>query len=329
MLLASAFLLLTNVSPDSAELSGKRWQDVVAAVPSEESANELPAWPATREVEITRVEEAGASGLRIRAKWTLRSLAAKPYADRLLGPNTRVLSATFNGKPATLIRTRAGVFVFGEVRGVATVEVEAWVDADPVREVAELSLLPAVSGNLQVHAPGYRATLLAGASSKPAIRGRRGFLAGDGILKLALASAEEPPEAVETLAVARVGLGLTVGDAAVRGRSRVVWEVRRGELSTVSLETANLGRDLEVTGAGIREVRRADGRIDIDLQAPSRDRVEVELKWSTPVEAGTESRTAFPTVLPAGSYRTETAVQIARDGEVEALPALSGWAART
>lgn len=322
MYLAPLLLLLGITPPDAVELSGERWREMVAATQTDDGVH--VAWPAARDVVVTRVEADG--GLLVRATWKLRALGKRPYADRLLGPGARVLSATFNGKPATLANTGSGIYIFGEVDREATVALEAFVEADPLREAVTLELLPAVRGQVRVEAEGYRPKLLAGASNRPAIRVARGFLAGDERLSLELeADTSQQPADTQALAVARVGMGLTVGDAAIRGRARVLWEVRRGELSQVSLNLQGLGDDLEVRGTAIRETRRAGDQLTIVLQAPSRDRIEVELQWSTPVGSGTETRAELPKIEPTQSYRTQTAVQLARSGEVEALPQLPGW----
>ncbi len=320
---AAIVCLMAVLPPDAVEMSGTRYAELVAG--HTDDGAERVAWPMSRKVVITRVE-GSEGGLRIRATWTMRALGRLPYADRLLGPGARVVSATFNGKPATLINSRTGIYIFGEVDKRATIELDAYLDADPVRQPVAIEMLPAVTGSVDIEAEGHRPTLLAGARGQPAIRVHRQFLAGDERLKLSLESPREPATGeVQALAVARVGMGLTVGDAAIRGRARVVWEVRRGELGSVSLNIQNLGDDLEVTGPAIREVRRQNGQVNIDFQAPIRDRVEVELSWSRPVSSGTESRAELPRVEPMASYRTEAAVQLARSGEVEAVPSLSGW----
>ncbi|MCA9697409.1 MAG: hypothetical protein KC431_07780, partial [Myxococcales bacterium] len=136
---------------------------------------------------------------------------------------------------------------------------------------------------------------------------------------------DDGDEGEAPLAVAQSALGLTFGDGEVRGRAHLSWLLRRGRLDRVSIDSAGLGRDLEVTGANVHEWTREGDSITIILKEPSDGRIDVDLSWTQAVPGGDEARLAAPRLSPGQAYRSESYMQIARDGDLEVLPALSGW----
>jgi hypothetical protein len=159
------------------------------------------------------------------------------------------------------------------------------------------------------------------------IRGE--FWTGAARLDLSFAAAPTSPATRATVVVARAGLGLTVGDAELRGKARLVWEVRQGTIDAVDFTATGTGADLEIKGTGVRAVQRSGDGVHVELQAPVAGRLELALTWTVPVAKTAESRAPLPQVTFTDVFRSEAALQLARDGEVEAVPDLAGWTPTT
>lgn len=317
-MLLAVLLALAGPPADTVELAGERHRELTAR-PVEASPG---PWAERRSLTIAPAE----GGLQIRGRWQIRSFGTGWFSGQLFGPTPglRVIAATWNGQPAALRVDDSGGTIAGRVQGSAEVVVEAFVPGDPARGAVALKWLPAVRGRIEAAAPEglVPAVKIDGA---PALAVGGAFAGGAGAIDLAFEAPPRPAEGRPPVVVARVGIGLTVGEAELRGRARAVWEVRQGELSAVELQTAGLGGDLEVTGPNVRAWARAGESVRVELQAPVRDRVELELRWTTPIGRSAESRASVPTIAPAGVFRSETALQLARDGEVEAVPEAPGW----
>ena len=312
MLLALVLALVASPA-GSVEVRGERLRELRAR--SIEAAAPAP-WVERRALVVVPSE----GGLQIRGRWWIRALKPGWFAGELFAdtPGLRVVSARWGAAPAALQVEGGGATLAGEVRGTVEVKVEAFVPGDPARTPLTLKLLPAVSGTIAVQAPeGLRPALRA--DDAPLLAIDETHWSGARSLELsfvtpATPAADRPPVVV-----------VTVGDAALRGRARAVWEVRQGEVESVTLAAAGLGDDLEVTGANVRAFAREGGQLRVELQAPVRDRVEVELRWSAPIGKGAQSRADMPSIVPAGVFHSEVALQLARDGEVEAIPEAPGW----
>ncbi|MCY1008889.1 hypothetical protein OV079_25690 [Nannocystis pusilla] len=319
MLLA---LVLALVAPPSgsAEIAGERYREWTK--PPVEAAAPAP-WVARRELSFQPVE----GGLQLRGRWTIKSFGTGWFSGELFAdaPALRVVSARWGAAPATLKVDAAGAMtVTGKVAGSVELTVEAFVPGDPTREAVALKLLPAVRGTIEAAAPsGLAPALRVDGEAALAVREKQ----WSGAREVALSFVTPPAPAADRppVVVAKVGIGVTVGDAELRGRARAVWEVRQGEVSTLALETAGLGADLDVVGANVRGFTREGDRVRVKLQAPVRDRVELELRWSQAIGKAAESRVSLPKVAPVDVFHSEVALQLARDGEVEAVPEAPGW----
>ncbi len=317
----------------------------------------VPAWAAERAVSVTPV----ADGVLLRARWTLRSLAPRAwFSGQVLGdmPGLRVEAVLWDGKPAATAVGPGGVTVTGQVSGRAVIEVVAFVPGDPVRAALRLALLPASRGELEVSAPaglvptlqveGAGAPIERGAPrvlARPAARGAapagtggavgasvgpaedapRRFLTAAAAIDLSFGAAPEAVADAAAVVVARAGLGLTIGDAELRGHGRLVWELRRGAVSALQFSLTGIPADAAVTGAGVRAVERSGDVVRVSLQGPVSTRQELELRWSVAIGPATESRVALPQVRFDEVFRAEASLQLARDGEVEAVPEATGW----
>ncbi len=243
------------------------------------------------------------------------------------------------------------VTVAGRVSGRAVLEVVAFVPGDPLKTPVALRVMPATRGEVVASAPAGLVPLLRastdtgdGRDPAPLLPAKAGgaasagpgaastgvdvastFLGAAAVIDLSFGTPPAAPGTDTAVVVARAGLGLTVGDAELRGRGRLVWELRRGSVSSVSFTTAGIGADLEVTGPGVREVQRSGDQVNVLLQAPVSGRLELALRWTSPIGKAAESRVALPQIRFAEVFRAEASLQLARDGEVEAVPEAQGW----
>jgi hypothetical protein len=262
--------------------------------------------------------------LRVRATWVIESWEPAWWARAINTSGLRVERATWNGRPAVWAADDRGTWVLGEVAGRTTLTIEGTYDGDPTRGLT-LDLEPALAGT--VAWDPLVGKDLAGLEG----RIESGILTASSLL---LAGREIPivvgppvPRARDrrTLAQATVGIGLTVGDGTVEGRARVVWRVRQGQLTRVAVRVSGVGADLSASGPQVARSRRVGDRLEIDLLRPETGEVAVDLRWSTPVPAGEIGSAVIPVVQPEEVIRSEVALQIARDGEIEVVPELSGW----
>ncbi|MBL9104776.1 MAG: hypothetical protein JNL82_27780 [Myxococcales bacterium] len=155
------------------------------------------------------------------------------------------------------------------------------------------------------------------------------FSSGAARLELSFVAAPASPQDRRAVVVARAGLGLTLGDADLRGRARLVWEVRQGSLDAVAFSVAGVGPDLEVRGPGVRAVRRDGDAVRVELQAPVAGRLELDAAWTSAIAKSAESRAELPRFTFLDVFRSEATLQIARDGEVEAVPTTTDWTPTT
>ncbi|MCA9662011.1 MAG: hypothetical protein KC486_26970 [Myxococcales bacterium] len=327
------------------DVDGARWRALVEGAPREV---ELPGpQVAERQVQIAREGD----GLVIRGRWSIRALRPGWFMGDLLGPHADIRKATWNGKPAAIERVDDGIVVAGYVDRDIVLEVEAFIAGDPSEAPLTLELLPAIRGRVELP-PAFaegsiiRATVptpvppqtteeAENHDDAPALPPeiadlpppRRGDVLLTGAGQLRLSEAPRQPADAGTLVTATSGVGLTIGDAELRGRAQIRFNVLRGALDRVSLDARGLGDDLEVTGAGIRDWRRSGDRIEVELQAPVRGRLDLTLRWSAAVAKAAESSQQLPQIAPQGVFRSSYALQLARDGEIEVLPELDGWTA--
>ncbi|MCA9709263.1 MAG: hypothetical protein KDK70_25690, partial [Myxococcales bacterium] len=110
------------------------------------------------------------------------------------------------------------------------------------------------------------------------------------------------------------------------GRAHVQWELRHGALERVRATVADLGEDLVVEGRDVARWSRTGDTLDVELNAPVGGRVELELRWSQAVPPGDEARLPVPRIEP-DAWRSESSLQLARDGEIEVIPAAEDWTA--
>jgi hypothetical protein len=325
----------TDLELRQVSIEGERWARLRAMAEFEAPVAKPPGpWAAERQVRIERSTD----GLRIRVTWTLETIEAGWWTGPLVGPmpGMRVESVTWRGRDIGITRTPAGeeVALKMTAKSRGDLELVAFVPGDRVPGGVNgnfnVWLMPAVRGELRLTgaaAPEGRVPELIADDQVRRVIDRR-FWAGEAQLAVNWVDANQGTDPVEgPLAVAHSSVGLTFGDAEVRGRARVSWLLRRGQLDHVTLDTAGLGRDLEVVGPNVHAWVRNGDRIDIELKDPVDGRLDIDLRWTLGLSGAAQTKLAAPRITPQQAYRTETFMQVARDGELEVLPELSGWSA--
>jgi len=264
-------------------------------------------------------------GFHLDGHWTLEAEPAGFVTGILLGPSIELESATVDGRRAPVFATPLGIVLVLWVGRHATLDVRAFVPGS-VDEPLTLTTLPAVRGTLSL-AGGQWIPRVAphGVEDDASVSGSGQVWGGAGTLSIQLEGAQTEEPSHELLAIAHTAIGLTVGDTEVRGRARLRWDVRRGVLERLYIETQHLGDDVSVAGGVVERWSREPGRIAIDLTAPQDARVDVELAWTRAVPPGDENSFPLPMLVPGDAWRRDATVQLARDGELEVVPQLPGW----
>jgi hypothetical protein len=329
--LALALALVAPAPAPSAgevRISGEAWRALTDAQPGVATQPRLQPWVERRELTFTRVD----GGLELRGVFRLRALQPGWFLGDLLGPEFELLDLRWDRRPAAVSASELGFTVAGYIREVVVLELRAFLPHSDEQGPRQLQIMGAVHGvitlpdALELHqraAPAPDARAAADLSAIP----HAGAAYFSGAAHLELRRAAPPVIDADALVLAAVGLGLTVGDAELRGRARLRYQVRRGHIDRLSVRVRGLSGDLELRGAGVRQWQRSGDRLDVELQAPVTDRLDLEIAWTEPVSKATESNIPIPTIEPVGVYRSEAALQLARDGEIEVIPALPGWTA--
>lgn len=279
-----------------------------------------PAGPAAleRTVTITHTKD----GTRMLVRWRIAAGTPGWFAGRLVGGDVVVRRVSVDGRPAAAASESPTTHVLLRVDREAVLELDAIVKGDPSRAPIELGLLPAVRGTVAiVGAPSWRVDATDGSAT---FRSDGRTYSGAGELRIAAA----PPPATEgeRLAIGRVGIGVLVGEAEIRGRARAQWVLRRGELDRVSFTAKGAGDDLKVEGPEVLEVDRSGERVTVSLKTPQRGTVALELSWTQTTPKGDAVLTP-PELVLDDVGRTEVTLEVGRDGDVDVLPELDGWRA--
>ena len=303
-----------ELQPGEVEIGGTRWQQLQRdedAVPGPMVVH--------RDVRLERVP----GGVEVTARWSIRSEESAWLAYRLLGTTSgRVEHVRWNGRKAPVLAGEAGVLVVERITGDGTLELRAFVPGNPDRGM-ELELLAAPTGT--VTAIGFDDQLTVEAGDLPVLP-RRGATrsTGAGTLRLAVVT-EEPVSQRGPIVVAQVAVGVTVGDAELRGRGHLRWEVRHGSLERVSFVAHGLGADLTVEGPGVSQWRRDGELVTVTLAEATERSVDLDRRWTTGAPGGAEASLPLPTIVPQDVFRSASAMQLARDGEVDVRPRLDSW----
>lgn len=272
-------------------------------------------WIAERDLRVEVVE----GGLQIHGVWRIETVGSGWITRLLAGPGIRVEGASLGGQAAPVQSGPEGVVLAAKIDRPTELVVDAFVPGDPARAEVPFLLMSAARGRLDVR----------GTTLEPVVRGavpaKGAWWSGSSELGLSLREprtseeVERPP-----LAVARVATGLTIGDAEVTGRAHVEWQIRQGSLSTVTFGVEGVGTDLAVTGESVSSWRREGDLVIVELDGAQTRRVSLAATWSAAVPPGEEVRIGVPRIAPGGAFRTESVLELARDGEIEVVPELQG-----
>lgn len=323
-LVTSLILLTALAGPAAAEdvvvIDGYLWaalQPIEAPEP-----DPLPGpFAANRSV---RLEASPDGRVALEARWRIDTFEPGWLDLVLLGAAPDDAVVTWGGGPAAWDTTGAGVTVTGWVDGPVVVSLTASLPGDPRNGTVQLPLAPAVRGDVVVAPTAGYAPVVGGALKLPS-----GAWTGADTLSLGFR-----PDAGErdrgTLAFGGVGVGLTVGDTEVSGQARLRWRVQHGQLDRLEFTASGIGADVEVTGTTVRSVQRSGDRFVVELQSPATALVTLDLRWTAPLPSSNEARVAVPSFsLQSAGRIEEAALQLARDGDWQALPDLRGWHGRS
>ncbi|MBN2191892.1 MAG: hypothetical protein JW751_03680 [Polyangiaceae bacterium] len=299
-----------ELSPGQVELTRAHFHGL-AIDPEKPSAC---AWARRRELDLVVEPE----GIRVHGRWTLVAEGGSLFVGDLLVEQAHVLRATWNGRSAALWNGDRGPVIVGRVERTATVEVDAYLPSPGTP--ARLEVLEAVTGTVAIHSPSpLRVEATDGSVVLPNPDGS--FVTGARSLRLA-----PPVAAAETggpVALATAGIGLTVEDDVLVTRARVVFTLRRGSLPRFTLRTTGFGEDLDVEGPNVASWTRSGNDLAIELQAPIDSTTSVELRATTPIPNGAESRLPLPHLGSAEAFRFESTLALARTGELDAVPTVA------
>ncbi|MGH1343760.1 MAG: hypothetical protein ACRBN8_19545 [Nannocystales bacterium] len=311
-LAAVGWLLLAAPQP-SAELDGARWRSL-------QRDPERDPGPHVLEREL--LLEVVPGGVEVRGTWKLSTERAAWYADVLLAAErSHVRSVRLGGKPARTWSSPDGLVLVERIERDTVLELVAFVPGSVERGL-ELTLLGAPRGAVMVE--GSDTAHVVDLEDRPVLRNTGRFMTGTGHLRVE-PKTPDTSASEGTISVAHVGIGLTVGDGAVAGQARLRWEVRRGKLESVSVRASEIGADLQVEGPNVADWKRNGDRVEVQLRQPADSRVDLLLSWTAAVSKDAESTLQVPTIAPLDVFRTESALQLARDGEVDVVPHASGW----
>lgn len=323
-LLVASVLALTSataLAQDRVVLEGWRWQQLLPPdVPGE--APRPGPYGVDRRIAVI------ASPHRIDVAATFEFDTFEPgwLEARLFEQRFDEIVVLQDGGPAAWDMRDGAVVATSYVDGPTTFEIRATLHQSIEHTPLQLEAFTASArAALEVQLPEG---LLAEVQGNPAVRLEDGTWAAHGALHIE-ARPEAPRSADRTDLLGESALGLTVGDSVLTGRARLRWVVLGGRVDRVSFLGSDLGDDLTVTGTGVGEVTRSGDRVSVALTAPVASLVELDLAWTTPLPKGTEGHLAVPTITLEGARRTIAALQLARDGEWEALPSLTGWTGRS
>lgn len=323
--LLAASLSASTVPPaDAVELPWSEYQRLRDLAEPKPGPAGVGAPVATERVaELSPVKD----GWMLRVRWTLDTSEPAWMWRRLLGPTAQLRTATLDGRPLPVVPLPDGSMVAAWVEGPSTLEATAFVPGDPDSAV-HLQLMEAVRGRLAARVPDRLPEAIAtgGQSVAPPLLLGGWLWTGAEAVAFRMRDPDRVAPPRKTLAVAHAGVGLTVGDGELRGRAHLQWEIRHGELEQVRASIRDLGDDLVVEGPLVSSWRKSGDTLEVDLSAPAQGRVDLQLSWTRSVPAGDESSLPIPRIEP-DAWRTESSLQVARDGELEVIPQATGWTA--
>lgn len=296
------------------ELDADRWR---ALLPPEPPAEAVQAPLAASRAVVLRWDGAV---LRVEASWELLPGDGGWVDWRIAGPDVRPISVTLDGAPAPVEGRADGLHLAARVAAPRRLTLVAELPGDPAVRPTAFDLFPALRGSVTVTAD-LDAQLTADAAIVPH---DTGWWTGAEHLGLALA----PPTSAHhgRLAIAHAATGLTVTDGGLRGHARLGWLLRQGEVEQVRFRVSGVGGPLAVDGPQVQRWKRTGDVVTVTLRDPT-PRVELDVRWDAALPGGDEARVTVPRVEPLDAFRTDHALILGRDAELEVVPEIRGDAA--
>ncbi len=238
------------------------------------------------------------SALDVSAEYHFTAIGGNPAERILVGPELLVLDTSGN----TLATSDGLMFQVSprvNLRGLLT----------PVTAgESTLAVLPAARQHVEIDAPGLDVTIDGAVD---------GWLANADHLVIHWAPhVEVSGETPAPLVLAEVGTAAWVAEGALESRTAVRWRVRRGEVSSFSVDVGAL-TDVEVTGGNVARWERSGRLVTIETLAPVRGGFSANITGRLPLAAG-ESDLPCPT--PLDVIRVDKWWTLARSDEGELIP---------
>lgn len=256
----------------------------------------------------------------VEVRWQVEVARPEWVRWRLLGPEVDLEGASLDGQPVELEVGPDGAVLVARLTRPVELTVTGRLRASGLHGPASLSVWPAARGRVELDAPGRALEL--SATGGAAVQAAGAWWTGAAQLAVRLV----PERArVRGPIVQLVGdVGLTVGDADVRGRARLSWRVRGSAVDEVRVRVEGVGDDLAFTGAQLAEVRREGSLVVLKLRRPVLGEVSVQAQWTLPVPAGAAARVPVPAWSLPGGAEPDVVLLITRDDAVELVPELPG-----
>ena len=308
-------------SGQGVELAGERAIALFEAARDPVAAAAVHA--ATRRVRIQRRD----GRVFVTVRWQLDAVRPGWLAGMLVSGGVLVRSVTIDGRPAATAAHSTATYVAAWIAGPAELELVAEMKDDPVRGPVAISLLGATRGTAVIDGePTWRLQAAAAtpADGTSAVTVHISGVTHGAPTDLELVARPAPSEETGVVALGRVGVGLFVGEAEMRGRARLQWVLRRGDLERVTFVARGVGEDFTVVGPDVREVKRDGEVVRVELQTAVSDVVALEATWSQRTPSGDATVTPASFELE-GTNRTEATFELGRDGDVDVVPTLQGW----
>jgi hypothetical protein len=307
--IASTLALASTVTID-----GETWRALQPPETVEEKA------PAPMVVDrAVRLEKVGEE-LHLVSRWWINAPKPGWFHAKVAGPSVLEATLSYNGRKVPVNAEQGGVWITEHLTSSGVLELRGVL---AIGEPTTLNLLAPAHGRVEVIAEGLDVQLSGDGS--PVLEVDEFFWTGAERLTVEL---HEPRAAVRNdslLAKGRVGLGLTVGEAEVVGRAHLEWRITRGQMSQVSFSAKGLGADLAVEGPAVGSWRRQGNQVQVTLREAVEGLVSLDLSWTTPLPTDEEDQVLLPQIRLDQTFSSESALQLARDGDLEVLPDLPGW----
>ncbi|MEX1363511.1 MAG: hypothetical protein AB1Z98_10315 [Nannocystaceae bacterium] len=315
--------VLAPAQVDEVDLPWTQVQRLQALAADDPGAAPPGPWVQDREVRLVPVE----GGFELEASWIIEARTPGWLWQRLLGPGIELRSATLDGARAPILALPDGPHLAAWLEQGARLQVRAFVPGS-IDEPIALALMPATRGRLRIAASGRVPVALVDETTgeAPPLLDGGTVWSGASQMRIRLRDPDRAPAARASLAVAHAGVGLTVGDAELRGRAHLQWELRHGSLDRVRATVAWLGDDLTLEGRNVASWSRDGDVLEVVLSSPATARVDLQLTWSQAVPATDETSLPLPRIEPQ-AWRSDASLQVARDGELEVIPRAEDWTA--